>query len=112
MHDRAVRLLFVTGVLALALAARAENKRLAPIPLQEAVSSHGPFEMGACETCHQRHDPKNPGPAVASSDLCFDCHDEFRGKAPVKMDKALHPTAKACTTCHNPHNAKKKKLRM
>ncbi len=95
-------------------AAGAEANRLAPIPKVEAVSSHGPFEMGACETCHQRHDADNPGPALKiSNDLCYECHDEFKGSAPVKMEKSVHPTAKApCTMCHNPHNSRKKRLRM
>ena len=104
-------------LLALALAARAggaEPSKLAPIPKEEAVSSHSPYEMGACETCHQRHDAANPGPALkVTNELCFECHDEFKGTAPVKMESAVHPTTKAaCTTCHNPHNSRKKKLRM
>jgi predicted CXXCH cytochrome family protein len=101
----------------LALAARAsgaEPSKLAPIPKEEAISSHSPYEMGACETCHQRHEAANPGPALkVSNDLCYECHDEFKGSAPVKMEKADHPAVKvACTTCHNPHNARKKRLRM
>ena len=105
--------LLVLGALATAALA-AEPSRLAPIPNAEAVSTHGPYEMGACETCHQRHDAANPGPVVKiSNELCFECHDEFKGAAPVKMESAVHPTTKAaCTTCHNPHNARKKKLRM
>ncbi len=106
--------LLTAGALALAGVARAEASRLAPIPENDAKSSHGPYQMGACEICHQRHEAKNPGPAIkVSNDLCFDCHDEFRGTAPVKMDKAVHPkTSAACTMCHNPHNSKKAKLRM
>jgi predicted CXXCH cytochrome family protein len=94
-------------------AARAES-RLAPVPQAEATSTHGPFEMGACDTCHQRADPKSPGPAIkVSNDLCYDCHDEFRGSAPIKMEKSVHPkNIAACTMCHNPHNSKKKKLRL
>jgi predicted CXXCH cytochrome family protein len=108
------RLAPLLALAAFALAARAENPRLAPIPKEEAVSTHGPYEMGACETCHQRHDAANPGPALkVSNDLCYECHDEFKGSAPVKMEKADHPAVKAaCTTCHNPHNARKKRLRM
>ena len=104
----------VVGALAAAVVARAEGSRLAPIPKEEAASTHGPYEMGACETCHQRHDAANPGAALkVSNDLCFECHDEFKGSAPVKMERSVHPTTKAaCTTCHNPHNSKKKKLRM
>jgi predicted CXXCH cytochrome family protein len=113
MHKRLAPLLFAAAI-ALAGLARAEAGRLAPVPTSEATSTHGPYEMGACETCHQRHDPKNPGPAMkVSNELCFDCHDEFRGSAPVKMEKAVHPrTPAACTMCHNPHNSTKKKLRL
>ncbi len=113
MHIR-LATFFALSALALASGpARAEN-RLAPIPKAEATSSHGPYEMGACDTCHQRRDPANPGAALkVSNDLCYECHDEFRGTAAVKMDKTVHPSVKAaCTTCHNPHNSKKKKLRL
>ncbi len=102
--------------LALALAAAAAPAapaaRLAPVPAEEAASTHGPFAMGACETCHERHDAKDPGPArKASDELCFGCHDEFKGSAAVRIDAALHPADRAgCTRCHNPHNARKKKL--
>ena len=109
-------LLAAASALALLIAgpARAARSRLAPIPEAEARSTHGPYQMGACETCHERHEAANPGPAVkVSNDLCYDCHDEFRGKAPVKMDKAVHPkNVAACTNCHNPHNARKLKLRL
>lgn len=94
---------------------RAEAGQLAPVPKGEAVSSHGPYEMGDCETCHERRDPADPGAALkASNDLCFECHDEFRGNAPVKMERSVHPSARAarCTACHNPHNSRKKKLRL
>jgi predicted CXXCH cytochrome family protein len=113
MSTRLVPLL-AAGALALVGLARAEAGRLAPIEAVDAVSTHGPFESGACDTCHQRRDPKNPGAAIkVSNDLCYDCHDEFRGSAPVKMDRTLHPkSAAACTTCHNPHNSRKKKLRL
>ena len=107
----------VTASIAVAAAlaappARAGNPRLAPIPQAQAVSTHGPYEMGACDACHERADPSNPGrPLLASNELCFECHDEFRGSAPVKMDDRLHPSAKvACTTCHSPHNSRKRKL--
>ena len=104
----------VAALVAATGVARAEASRLAPIPKAEAVSTHSPFETGACEICHQRHDPTDPGATVkVSNDLCYDCHDEFRGKSPVKMDKSVHPsTVAACTTCHNPHNSRKKKLRI
>ncbi len=112
----AVRHVSLLAVLALALAsiARAQGGRLAPIPRAQAVSTHGPYEMGACEACHQRHDAANPGPALkVSNDLCFECHEDFKGSAPVRMDAAVHPIVKSdCTTCHNPHNARKKRLRI
>lgn len=96
------------------LSARAAESRLAPVPRTEAASTHGPYEMGACETCHQRHDAGDPGAAPArSNDLCFGCHDEFRGTSAVRLESAVHPGANAdCTACHNPHNSRKKKLRL
>jgi predicted CXXCH cytochrome family protein len=101
-------------VAALALgsgAARALDKRLAPIPREQAVSSHGPFEMGACDTCHARNDPRNPGPASPTNETCFECHDEFRGSAPVRMEKSVHPRGTTtCTGCHTPHNSRRRKL--
>ncbi len=106
--------LATAAALAFAPDARAENKRLAPIPKAEAISSHGPYEMGACEMCHQRHDADNPGAAVkVSNDLCYDCHDEFKGSASIRTESTVHPKdGPPCTGCHNPHNSKKKKLRL
>jgi predicted CXXCH cytochrome family protein len=97
-----------------ASAAGAAESRLAPVPQAEAASTHGPYEMGACEACHQRHDAGNPGAAPArSNDLCFGCHDEFRGTSAVRLESTVHPGASAdCTACHNPHNSRKKKLRL
>jgi predicted CXXCH cytochrome family protein len=108
------RLSTILALAVLALAARAQDPKLAPIPRAEALSTHGPYEMGACETCHQRHDAKDPGPALkVTNELCYECHEEFKGSAPIKMDKQLHPTTKVpCTMCHNPHNSRKKRLRM
>jgi predicted CXXCH cytochrome family protein len=106
----------VACVLALAFGAavRAGENRLAPIAKAEATSTHGPYEMGACDICHERSDARNPGAALkVSNDLCFECHDEFKGTAPVRMESAVHPSTKAsCTLCHNPHNSRKKKLRL
>jgi predicted CXXCH cytochrome family protein len=105
-------LLILALLAAAAVPARAADRRLAPIPRAQAISSHGPFEMGACDTCHARSDPKNPGPAEVSNDGCFACHDEFKGAAPVKMERAVHPSASAtnCVACHSPHNSKNRKL--
>lgn len=92
-------------------AARAADKRLAPIPRDQAVSSHGPFEMGACETCHARTDPRNPGPAEVGNASCLGCHEEFGGSAPVRMEKSIHPKGgTSCTACHSPHNSRNRKL--
>jgi predicted CXXCH cytochrome family protein len=105
--------LAVLAVLLLAAASTgADDKRLAPLPKEEATVVHGPYEQGACETCHERADASNPGQARVSNETCLACHDEFSGKAPVRVGKGKsHPVAKAaCITCHNPHNAKKKKL--
>jgi predicted CXXCH cytochrome family protein len=88
-----------------------ENK-LAPLPKDQAVVVHGPYEQGACETCHERADQKDPGPAKVTNETCLGCHDEFAGTAPVKVGKGRsHPSNKGtCTACHNPHNSRKKKL--
>lgn len=90
----------------------APGKDLSPISGDDAVSTHGPFEMGACDTCHARRDPRDPGPASVTNDTCFGCHDDFKGGKPVKMDKAVHPAVKgtACLSCHAPHNSRKRKL--
>lgn len=104
----------VLALAALALgapAALAGERRLAPLPREQAVVVHGPYEQGACDACHARADPKDPGPATVSKETCLACHDEFGGKAPVRVGKGKsHPVKGECTGCHNPHNSKKKKL--
>jgi predicted CXXCH cytochrome family protein len=105
----------VPAGLALLLAAapaEAGEKRLAPLPRDQAAMVHGPYEEGACETCHERADAGNPGPARVNNETCFACHDEFGGKAAVRVGKGKsHPAGQeACTACHNPHNSKKKSL--
>jgi predicted CXXCH cytochrome family protein len=90
----------------------ADENRLAPLPRDQATVVHGPYEQGACDTCHERADAKNPGAAKVTNETCLACHDEFAGKSPVKIGKGKsHPDGKGtCTACHNPHNSKKKKL--
>jgi predicted CXXCH cytochrome family protein len=102
----------VLAALALAApAARAGESRLAPLPKEQAVVVHGPYEQGACDACHARADQKDPGPATVTKETCLACHDEFGGKAPVRIGKGKnHPVKGECTGCHNPHNSKKKKL--
>jgi predicted CXXCH cytochrome family protein len=101
----------VAASLALALAARAGDVRLAPLPREQATVVHGPYEQGSCEACHTRGDPKDPGPATATKATCLACHDEFGGTAPVRIGKGKnHPVKGECIGCHNPHNSKKKKL--
>ena len=106
--------LVINGLAALlfALAASAAGSRFAAVPNDQAVSTHGPYEAGACDTCHERADAKNPGKALkVTNDLCFDCHDDFKGGSAVKLEKKKHPGGSvSCTKCHNPHNSKKRKL--
>lgn len=92
----------------------AAEKRLAPLPKDQATVVHGPYEQGACDTCHERADAANPGAAKVTNETCLACHDEFAGTAPVKIGKGKsHPSGKGtCTGCHNPHNSKKRKLLM
>jgi predicted CXXCH cytochrome family protein len=102
----------LTVLLLAAVPTGAGESRLAPLPKEKATVVHGPYEQGACDTCHERADAKNPGAARATNDTCLGCHDEFAGKAPVKIGKGKsHPEGKdACISCHNPHNATKRKL--
>jgi predicted CXXCH cytochrome family protein len=106
----------VPAVLALLLMAAvptgAVENRLAPLPRDQATVVHGPYEQGACDTCHERADAKNPGVARVTNDTCLACHDDFAGTAPVRIGKGKsHPEGKGtCNSCHNPHNSKKRKL--
>ncbi len=99
--------------LAVAFAAAVGDTSLAPVPRAEEVSTHGPYAAGGCAACHDRNDPKNPGPASPADDACIGCHDDFAGgAAKVKTDKGRHPDGRGmrCVECHNPHNARKPKL--
>jgi predicted CXXCH cytochrome family protein len=93
-----------------ASAAYAGDARLAPLPRDQAVVVHGPFAQGECAHCHERDDASSPGAATATNRTCLDCHDEFAGKAPVKLGKKNHPVKGECVSCHNPHNSKLKGL--
>lgn len=107
---------WVRGALAVALASlwlvaaaaeAARPKGLAPLPPEEAISTHSPFETGECGFCHadDRKGKKGGRLLRPANQLCFDCHEDFR--AAVKN----HPRSKAaCISCHSPHNAKKRKL--
>ncbi len=105
------RLTLAAVLLTPALALASAAGRLAPLPRQVAVSTHAPFESGECGTCHEREDAKNPGGLLKPVNaLCYSCHDEFKQKGGAPK---AHPVAKTtCTTCHSPHNSKKKKLRL
>jgi predicted CXXCH cytochrome family protein len=86
---------------------------LAPIAASEAKSTHGPYAQGACDTCHARNDPDDPGPGKAPNAVCIGCHEEFSDAKAVRLDRSLHPVNDApCIGCHNPHNARKPKLQM
>lgn len=94
-----------TGILGAAGAAWAAGRSLAPIPQDQAVSTHGPFEMGDCATCHVGAAPRPGRLLKPASDLCLDCHEDFAAQV------AKHPRVKGnCTMCHSPHNSRKKKL--
>ena len=98
---------------ALALGAQASAGRLAPLAPSDAVSTHGPFAMGACDVCHDAKDrSRRPGRVLkASNDLCYDCHDEFKKRVKNHpAPPALQASKGACISCHSPHNALKKKL--
>jgi hypothetical protein len=95
----------------IASTAGAGDPRLAPLPPGQATVVHGPYGQGACDACHARANPADPGPAPVSKEGCLGCHDEFDGKAPVRVGRGKHhPTQDQCTGCHNPHDSKKKSL--
>lgn len=83
---------------------------LAPLPAASApASSHAPYEAGDCTICHQSADPKQPGPVIKPRPaLCLECHEEFVGV--MKREHTHAPARADCTNCHNPHNAKFRKL--
>jgi len=113
---RATALLAVLALAAPALAADPVKgkppapAKVPPLPAGEKVGwSHAPFEAGDCSICHQKNDPKNPGPLVKSgNELCYTCHEEF---VDIMTRKFKHvPATQNCTNCHNPHNSRERKL--
>ncbi len=107
MTKSAARVLVLALLLAPVLGIAVSRPELAPLA-SGAVSTHGPYGAGECRVCH---DGGGAGPGAVTrvvNDLCFDCHDEFRGVVKLKM---RHPAPReACTRCHNPHNSRKQKL--
>ena len=48
-----------------------------------------------------------PPAPLTGVDPAAEVHSEAELVAPVRMDKALHPSGKAaCNSCHNPHNSR------
>jgi predicted CXXCH cytochrome family protein len=83
---------------------------LSPLPAGEKpLSAHAPFEDGDCSLCHKNKDPKDPGPITTNVNAqCLGCHEDF---APILARKSSHVAAKeSCCNCHNPHNARQRKL--
>ncbi|VAW21056.1 hypothetical protein MNBD_BACTEROID01-1748 [hydrothermal vent metagenome] len=73
-----------------------------PVP---EYSFHAPYKAKECASCH---DQGTMGKLLQPQPgLCFQCHDDFNNSF-----EALHgPVAGGyCTTCHNPHQAKERKL--
>lgn len=95
-------------LLVLAFGVRAQT--LAPLPeAPPPASSHAPFSAGECALCHAGADPTRPGPVKAKgSAACLGCHAEF--DAVLKRPQVHFPAKDDCTACHNPHNAKFRKL--
>jgi predicted CXXCH cytochrome family protein len=83
---------------------------LAPLPATEKIgATHAPFEAGDCSICHERADPKSPGPITTTvNDQCLGCHDDYQK---LVAGKTGHVAAQAsCVSCHNPHNTRQAKL--
>lgn len=83
---------------------------LSPLAATEkAIATHAPFETGECSLCHQRNDPKSPGPITTPvNEQCLGCHDDYQK---LLSGKSSHvPARESCVSCHNPHNARQPKL--
>ena len=81
-----------------------------PMKAAEAVTTHGPYATGECALCHEKKDPKNPGPALKPvNKTCYFCHEDVQNL--MTSGKFKHgPASENCTTCHNPHNSRFKSL--
>ena len=62
---------------------------------------HAPVEEGNCVACHKPHDSPNKALLVkAGATLCYECHDQFKGKhvhSPVEEGD--------CQACHKVHDS-------
>jgi len=66
---------------------------------------HSPYQEKKCADCH---DKKNMGgTSKPQPELCYQCHDDF-----TESFALVHGPVGGgyCTSCHNPHKAKSKKL--
>ncbi|HET9754102.1 MAG TPA: cytochrome c3 family protein [Myxococcales bacterium] len=89
---------------------RAKPLSLAPVKARAALSTHSPYEVGDCSLCHQRKNPRDPGPvSIAGDKGCTVCHEEFLELAKSRRFKHA-PGKVGCIGCHNPHNASVKGL--
>jgi len=104
------RVLALAAALLAASPAFAADNPLAPLGAGNAPkASHAPFESQECDLCHERADPKNPGPVTAKGpDMCLDCHEEFA--AVLERAHVHKPVRRDCTACHNPHNSSQRHL--
>ena len=83
---------------------------LKPVPSKSARSSHAPYSMGMCASCHVNKSKTNPGPVKkGASKTCNRCHSEMT-KAVSKARFKHAPIRRGCTSCHNPHNSRYKHL--
>ena len=88
----------------------ARAKPLSLAPVKRAAFSHSPYEVGDCSLCHQRKNPRNPGPVTIAGDKgCYVCHEDFQEFAAVRRFQHA-PAQVQCTSCHNPHNSVLKNL--
>ena len=91
-------------------ASQSRAMSVAPLAGQPSpVSSHAPYEAGDCSICHQSADPGQVGGLrKPTPGLCLECHEEFTGV--LKRPYTHAPARNDCTSCHNPHNARYRKL--
>ncbi len=46
---------------------------------EDIAWTHAPYEVGACEICHEGSDPAAPGAITDPvNELCFGCHEDLQ----------------------------------
>lgn len=69
------------------------------------LTVHLPYQEKKCNNCHEKSSMGKL--KIQQPDLCYQCHNDYKDE----YVKVHGPAAGGyCTTCHNPHQSKEKKL--